>query len=44
MIAGDQLRGELRWAGHNLSELAGKSVRIRFYLQEADLYSFWLED
>ena len=43
VVTGDQLRGELRWAGQNFSELAGKKVRIRFYLKDADLYSFWLE-
>ncbi len=43
VVTGDQLRGELRWAGHTLAELAGKNVRIRFYLKDADLYSFWLE-
>ena len=42
-ITGDHTRTELSWAGRNLAELAGKSVRIRFYLQNADLYSFWVE-
>ena len=40
-VSGDQLRAELRWEGKDLSELHGKRVRFRFYLEEADLYSFW---
>ncbi len=43
-VAGDHLRAELRWQGHaSLKELAGRSVRIRFFLQDAEIYSFWVE-
>lgn len=42
-VTGDQLAAELSWSGRDLSELAGKHVRIRFYLENADLYSFWVE-
>ena len=42
-VTGDQLSAELSWSGRDLSELAGKHVRIRFYLDNADLYSFWVE-
>jgi hypothetical protein len=42
-VVGDHVRGELRWPGHDLAELRGKIVRIRFHLKNADLYSFWLE-
>ena len=42
-VVGDHTRVELRWADRQLSELQGKSVRIRFHLKNADLYSFWLE-
>ena len=43
-VTGDQLAAELVWAGRELSELEGKKVRIRFYLENADLYSFWVKD
>lgn len=42
-VTGDHVRAELRWQGRELAELRGKSVRIRFHLRNADLYSFWLE-
>lgn len=42
-ITGDHLRTEVRWPGHDLRELRGKSVRVRFHLTDADLYSYWLE-
>lgn len=42
-LSGDQTRAEIRWRGRELSELAGKRVRLRFHLRDADLYSFWLE-
>lgn len=42
-ITGDQLRGELRWRGKSLTELADRKVRVRFLLRNADLYSFWIE-
>jgi hypothetical protein len=42
-VKGDQLRGELRWSGKDLSELAGQRVRLRFVLKNASLYSFWFE-
>ena len=42
-LVGDHTRVELRWADRQLTELHGRSVRIRFQLMNADLYSFWLE-
>ena len=42
-VKGDQVRAELTWPGKDLAELAGHRVRVRFHLQNADLYSFWLE-
>ena len=42
-VKGDQVRAELRWAGKNLTELAGQRVRVRFHLKNASLYSFWIE-
>lgn len=43
LVTGDQIRAELHWPGRDLAELAGQRVRIRFHLERADLYSFWLE-
>jgi hypothetical protein len=42
-LSGDHTRAEIRWRGRDLSELAGKRVRVRFHLRDADLYSLWLE-
>ena len=42
-VTGDRTRAEIRWRGRDLSELAGKRVRVRFHLRDADLYSLWLE-
>ncbi len=43
-IVGNHLRAELCWKGHDgVKELAGKVIRIRFYVKNADLFSFWPE-
>jgi len=43
-VTGDGLRSELRWQGKDgVKDLRGQVVRIRFYLKNADLYSFWPE-
>jgi hypothetical protein len=40
----DSVRAKLQWQGvTDLSGLAGRSVRIRFSVQNADLYSFWFD-
>lgn len=40
-IFGDELNRRVTWnAGTDLSALAGKAVRLRFLLRDADLYSF----
>jgi hypothetical protein len=40
-FSGDETQHLVTWKGKsNLSELAGKPVRLRFYLQNAALYSF----
>jgi hypothetical protein len=40
-IFGDEIRRVVEWAHtSDLSPLAGKPVRLRFHMQEADLYSF----
>ena len=42
-VRGDQLRSEVRWQGRDVRSLVGKTVRFRFHLRDAHLYSFWLE-
>ena len=39
-LAGDGTSVRVNWKGHNLSELTGKPVYLRFELQDMDLYSF----
>jgi hypothetical protein len=40
-IFGDAIAREVYWkSGSNLSSLAGKTIRLRFVLKDADLYSF----
>ena len=42
-FTGDSFGQELRWkGGDGLGGLRGQVVRIRFFLKNADLYSFWL--
>jgi hypothetical protein len=43
VVTGDNLQVELQWKGHALTELSGRLVRIRFHLEDADLYSFWVK-
>lgn len=43
-ITGDQPAGTIRWTGSNdLSALSGKTIRLRFHLNNGDLYSYWFE-
>lgn len=42
-VVGDQLKAEVSWPGRDLAELKGQPVRLRFWLENADLYSFWFE-
>ncbi|MFK7776813.1 MAG: hypothetical protein QM501_01665 [Gimesia sp.] len=40
-IIGDEIDGQVYWqGGDKLASLAGKPVRLRFLMQECDLYSF----
>ncbi len=44
-VKADSVRTKLQWQGvTDLSGLAGKSVKIRFSVQNADLYSFWFDN
>jgi hypothetical protein len=42
LVHGDGTSQAIRWDGADLSELAGKPVRLRFNLKNAQLYSFWI--
>jgi hypothetical protein len=40
-LRGDAIAQTVRWkGGQDVSSLAGKAVRLRFYLQDGDVYSF----
>ena len=42
---GDEIEGVMSWnAGSGLGDLAGRSVRLRFRLKDADLYAFKFRD
>ncbi len=43
-VTGDHLRTELTWRDHEgVEALRGTTVRFRFHLKDAHLYSFWIE-
>ncbi len=44
-IRGDQIGGPVSWRDHgsSVAELAGRPVRIKFQLTDADLYSYRFE-
>jgi hypothetical protein len=40
-LQGDEVDGQVKWKGtEDLADLQGKPVRLRFHLEDADLYSF----
>ncbi|MHC4879512.1 MAG: hypothetical protein ACYTGL_23915 [Planctomycetota bacterium] len=39
-FSGDSVRHTVRWEGGSLNGLAGKMIRLEFYLDDADLFSF----
>ena len=43
-VTTDAVSVRVRWAGNaNVSGLAGRSVKIRFALENGDLFAFWFE-
>lgn len=42
-LQGDSIKQAVVWSGGNLSSLAGNPVRVRFEVEEADVYSFKFE-
>ncbi len=43
-LHGDELRRAVQWGGGDVSRLAGKPLRLRFVLRDADLYSFRFDE
>jgi hypothetical protein len=41
-LGDDRVTGRIDWAGADLGTLAGRPVRLRFLLDKADLYAFWI--
>ena len=41
---GDEIDGAVSWKGRGVGDLAGEPVRLRFTLQDADLYAFRSRD
>ena len=39
-FTGDSVRHAVQWQSRSISELKGRVVRLEFYLQDADLYTF----
>lgn len=43
-FSGDSVSREFRWKGKSLDELKGRTIRLEFYLKNADLYTFRADD
>lgn len=43
-IYGDEIEHEVTWDGPDVSKLAGKPIRLRFVLRDADLFAFGFRD
>lgn len=41
---GDNVAHRVRWESRSLAELQGETIRLEFYLQDADLYTFRAEE
>ena len=41
-VRGDATRTAVSWKGASLESLAGRPVKLRFWLDEARLYAFWI--
>ena len=43
-ITGDQLKATISWAGgKSISDLSKKTIKLRFLVANADLYSYWVD-
>jgi hypothetical protein len=43
-LAGDSTRQTVNWRGRKISELVGRDLRLEFFIQNCDLYSFVAQD
>lgn len=42
-FVGDSVKSEIKWENNSsLISLKGKTIRVKFYLENGDLYSFWI--
>ncbi|WP_373232447.1 hypothetical protein [Cohnella sp.] len=41
-LGGDSTCAQIRWVGGNLEAMANRTIRLRFYLEKASLYAFWI--
>ncbi len=41
-VRGDQTRAGVSWNGAGIEQLAGRPVRLRFWVDEGRLYAFWV--
>ena len=41
-MRGDQLAGEIKWNDGSRPPIGDRPIRLRFFLRDASLYSFWL--
>jgi hypothetical protein len=39
-LTGDGVAQAVRWGERSLDELSGRTIRLEFYLRDADLYTF----
>jgi len=44
IIYGDDIERAVEWSGGSVGKLAGRAVRLRFVLRDADLYAFGFRD
>ena len=42
-LSGDSVNGNVQWTGGSVAELRDKTIKLRFRLEDADLYSFWFK-
>ena len=41
-LRGDATRSTVSWSGGSLEQLAGRQVKLRFWLEQGRLYAFWI--
>ncbi|MCM1139233.1 MAG: hypothetical protein NC453_11745 [Muribaculum sp.] len=43
-VTGDGTKTRVNWKNANLASITNKLFKVRFYLEDGDLYSFWVSD